>query len=474
MEVNLNIPNGSDTQCAHGRSGLLCGTCQPGLSLSIGSSHCLPCPSHWPANLIAIVIAALLAGILLVVFILVLNLTVAVGTLNGIIFYANILSIKNSTVQRFSSQNIATVFVSWLNLELGIDTCFFDGMDAFSKSLLQLIFPAYIIFLVIVIILISEYSSKISNIIGKRNPVATLATLILLSYTTLLNSVITSLSYAILNYPDGSRRTVWLADASIDYLRGKHVGLFIIATIILIAGALYTVLLLSWQWLLRHQNLRLLKWINSPKLCHFIEPYHAPYAFKYRYWTGLLLLSRILLHLVSAVNITGDPRVNIFAASLIIGCLLLIKGMVATKVYKNRLADLTETIVYFNILALAAWTWYTLDAGKSQAIVAYISVMITFFLLVAVVTGHVYQYTSLFTMFKNTWLFKQVLDKMQFVRNRLNNVGKSKVNASEPQSRSIEGNQEHYEPTYTVIDVHDGQIYSGSYNFDVNIYCDHQ
>ena len=272
VEVNLNIPNGSDAQCAHGRSGLLCGTCKPGLSLSIGSSHCLPCPFHWPANLVSIVIAALLAGILLVVFILVLNLTVAVGTLNGIIFYANILSIKNSTFQRFSSPNIATVFVSWLNLEIGVDACFFDGMDAFSRSLLQLTFPAYIISFVIIIILISEYSSKFSNIIGKRNPVATLATLILLSYTTLLNSVITSLSYAILNYPDGSRRTVWLADASIDYLRGKHVGLFIIATIILIAGALYTVLLLSWQWLLRHQNFRLLKWINSPKLYHFIEP----------------------------------------------------------------------------------------------------------------------------------------------------------------------------------------------------------
>lgn len=91
---------------------------------------------------------------------------------------------------------------------------------------------------------------------------------------------------------------------------------------------------------------------------HFIEPYHAPYTFKHRYWTGLLLLSRVLLHLVSAVNTTGDPQVTILAISLIIGCLLLIKGMVAMKVYKNRLVDLTETIVYFNVLALAALTWY--------------------------------------------------------------------------------------------------------------------
>ncbi len=466
VEVNLNLPNGSDSQCANGRSGLLCGTCQPGLSLSIGSSHCIPCPSHWPANLAAIIIAALLAGIILVVFILLLNLTVAMGTFNAIIFYANVLAIKNSTFQRFSSPNIATVLVSWLNLEVGFDACFFEGMDAFSKSLLQLAFPTYIISVVIAIIIISEYSSKFSNIIGKRNPVATLATLILLSYTTLLNSVITSLSYAVLKYPDGSQRTVWLADASVDYLTGKHVGLFIIATIILIVGALYTVLLLSWQWLLRHQNFRLLKWINSPKMYHFIEPYHAPYTFKHRYWTGLLLLSRVLLHLVSAVNTTGDPRVNILATALIIGCLLLIKGMVATKVYRSKLVDLTETIVYFNLLALAALTWYTLDAGKSQASVAYISVLIVFALLMAVITAHVYWYTSLFTMFKSTWIFKQALVKIQVIKKQAKDVNESKSSTLEPQSKSIKGYQENSEPTFTVVEmVHmrDHQVCSGIY-----------
>ena len=471
MEVNLNFPNGSDAQCANGHSGLLCGTCQPDLSLSIGSSHCIPCPSHWPVNLIAIIIAALLAGILLVVFVLLLNLTVAVGTLNAIIFYANIVATRNSMFLQFASPNFATVFISWLNLEVGFDACFFEGMDAFSKSLLQLAFPTYIITLVVVIILISEYSSKFSNIVGKRNPVATLATLILLSYTTLLNTVITSLSYAILNYPDGSQRTVWLTDASIDYLSGKHVGLFIIAAIILIAGALYTVLLLSWQWLLRHQNFCLLKWIKSPKAYHFIEPYHAPYTFKHRYWTGLLLLSRVLLHLVSAVNTTGDPRVTILAISLIIGCLLLIKGMVATKVYKNRLIDVIETIVYFNVLAFAALTWYTLDAGKSQTIAAYISVIITFGLLFAVITAHVYQYTSIFTIFKNTWLFKQVLAKIQGVRNQAKNVDKSRLSISEPHSKTMEENSE---PTFTVVEVHDPQIYSGNYMYTLDANYDHQ
>ena len=172
---------------------MLCGTCQPGLSLSLGSSRCISCSAYWPANLAGILIVAFLAGIVLVALLLVLNLTVAIGTLNGIVFYANIVAVKSSTFLQFSTPYFATVFISWLNLEVGFDTCFFEGMDAFWKTLIQLAFPAYIIFLVLIVILISEFSDRFAGLIGKRNPVATLATLILLSYTKLLHTIIVSL-----------------------------------------------------------------------------------------------------------------------------------------------------------------------------------------------------------------------------------------------------------------------------------------
>ena len=41
--INLNLANGSDAQCANNRSGLLCSLCHPDLSLSLGSSRCVPC-----------------------------------------------------------------------------------------------------------------------------------------------------------------------------------------------------------------------------------------------------------------------------------------------------------------------------------------------------------------------------------------------------------------------------------------------
>lgn len=82
VQINLNTNKGADAQCANNRSGILCGVCQPGLSLSLGSSHCIQCPKDWYRWFIAIVIGSLLAGIVLVTLLMVLNLTVAVGMLN--------------------------------------------------------------------------------------------------------------------------------------------------------------------------------------------------------------------------------------------------------------------------------------------------------------------------------------------------------------------------------------------------------
>ena len=70
-------------------------------------------------------IANLIAGIAVVIFMLTLNLTVAVGTLNEILFYANIVAANADIyfIRFLSSNNIVTVFISWLNLDIGFDVC---------------------------------------------------------------------------------------------------------------------------------------------------------------------------------------------------------------------------------------------------------------------------------------------------------------------------------------------------------------
>ena len=126
---------------------------------------------------------------------------------------------------------------------------------------------------------------------------ATLVTLILLSYAKLLETCFKSLSVDILEYPDGSSKILWLPDAIVKYLSGKHIPLFIAAVLTLLVGLVYTALLFSWQWLLYLPRWRLFRWSRNPKIQTFIETYHTPYTPKHRYWTGLLLIVRIVLYL---------------------------------------------------------------------------------------------------------------------------------------------------------------------------------
>ena len=395
VKVNLNLPHGADSQCTNNRSGLLCGTCRSGFSLSLGSSRCITCPKLWPVTLAGIILGAAIGGIALVVLLLSFKLTVADGTLNGIIFYANIVGANVSIFLPLSTPNFITVIISWMNLEMGFDVCFFEGMDMFWKTLIQLAFPVYLIVLVALVIFISERSRRFAQRIGNRNPVATLATLILLSYSKLLNNVIVSMSSAVLKYPDGTSEVVWLPDASVGYLKGKHIALFLISLFILIAGVVYTVVLFCWQWFLQYQHWKVFSWTKHQKLCHFIEPYQAPYTAKHRYWTGLLLLVRVLLHMVSALNVNGDPQVTLLAIIVTVTLLLLIKGILATKIYTKWPVDVLETMMYFNIVTFAALSSYYHDTGKNQTAIAYISVTITLILLLIVIGYHVYKYSCL-------------------------------------------------------------------------------
>ena len=393
--VNLNQPNGTDAQCAFNRSGLLCGSCQPGLSLSLGSSRCLSCPSYWPGLFAAITVAGILAGIALVAILLLLNLTVAVGTINALVFYANILAANNYIFFPFAKQNPATVFISWLNLELGIDTCYFQGMDAYAKVWLQLAFPTYVLFLVIMVIVLSQTSSRFSHMIGTKNPIATLATLFIFSYAKLLQTVIRALSFGILKYPNGSHQLVWLPDASVKYFAGKHIPMFIASIFILLVGLAYTALLFTSQWLPRLPRWRIFRWIRDHRLHAFLETYCAPYYPKHRYWTGLLLSARIILYLVSAVNVSGNPRVSFTSILLVVGSIVLIKCFISNKIYHKWPIDVLETFFHFNIIFLAILTWYTLDVDGVPNNITYTSISASFILVLVIISYHLYTYTTI-------------------------------------------------------------------------------
>ena len=389
IEINLTVQGGADAQCEYDRSGKLCGICKPGLSLSVSSPRCLPCSRYWPIVFVVIVLAALLLGMALVALLPILNLTVAAGTLNGLIFYANIANANSIIYLPNGQPKFVTTFIAWLNLDLGIDVCFFDGLDAYWKTWLQLVFPAYLVFLVIAVITISKWSTKFSQLVGKRNPVATLATLILLSYTKFLHIIIAALSFTILHYPDGSSQVVWLPDATVSYFLSKHSALFIVALFILIVCTVYTILIFSWQWLLYLQDKKYFRLLLRQKLSLFVEPYQVPYTPQHRYWTGLLLLARIVIYLTSAVNVSSDPSISLLVTGIVVSFLLFLKGYFGN-IYRNWLIGSLEVGCYLNIVLLSFITLFLLNNNGRLLATAYISGLTTLALTLIVLAYHIF------------------------------------------------------------------------------------
>ena len=99
-ELSLTDPS---AQCSFNRTGTLCGQCKGNYSQMLGSFDCQECSNLW---ILLIVPLTLLSGVLLVIFLMTLNLTVASGTLNGLIFYANIIRANNTI---FFNTNTSTI-----------------------------------------------------------------------------------------------------------------------------------------------------------------------------------------------------------------------------------------------------------------------------------------------------------------------------------------------------------------------------
>ena len=194
-KLNLFYP---DLQCQFNRSGMLCSQCQYHLSMVFGSSRCMECTN---LSIILISVIVIIAGVLLVVLLYILNLTVTIGTISGITFYANIVSINDSVF--LVNENVfkpLKVFISFINFDLDIETCFYNGMDSYVKMWLQLVFPFYLILIALAVIIASRYSSRVLRLTYSRS-LPVLATLFLLSYTGVLRGVLTFLfSYSTITH----------------------------------------------------------------------------------------------------------------------------------------------------------------------------------------------------------------------------------------------------------------------------------
>ena len=363
--LNFSTPN---SQCQFNRSGLLCGHCHQGLSTIFSSFHCQHCSSIY----LFLIVPIAVTGLVLVLMLFVLNFTVTDGTINGFILYVNIISINTPVVFKELNHFTPTyTFISLANLDLGVQTCFYNGMDDYAKMWLQLAFPFYLIFIATLIIITSRYSTTIQRLTARR-ALPVLATLFLLSYTKILRIVSSVLFFysTITHLPSKHTTLVWSVDANVPLFGVRFTILFIMCLILFLILVPFNVILLFTRTLSRF------RFINKFK--PLLDAYQGPYKDKFYYWSGLQLLIRAMFFGISSL----DRNINIAISILLLSAIIGLHGVMQP--FKIKYKNYQELLLFFNLHGLYVSLLYSQDIANSTAINVAITVSAIYFSFVIV------------------------------------------------------------------------------------------
>ncbi|KAL5497495.1 hypothetical protein EMCRGX_G013971 [Ephydatia muelleri] len=398
-----------DELCNGGRTGIICGSCHGNHSVIFGSSQCTICSNMW---LITLVMFAGL-GALLVAALFFLNLTVTQGTLYGLIFYANMIQINSSI---FFHQAIPSLqmIVSFMNLDLGVPMCFYDGMDDVDKAGLQFVFPAYLLILTLIVIVTCHYCLQRSPttstssclyrfpiIIGER-AVGILCTLMYLSYSKLLRTVIDIFTYSTVHLPSGDMY-VWFYDGNVEYLQGKHATLFVMAVVTCTLFLLPYTFALTFIPIIEQysEHNRLFNYLH--KLANKFKPvndaHYAPYKGEWRWWLGARLWLVVVMYSLNPVYSSDNPSLLLSIQATLVMLFMLVQANIQpfgqplqkmdkcnrhTSAY-NKLYNCLDLMYLLNYTALAMSMSYILGKSSNETQIS-VSVLVGLYVAMLLVT----------------------------------------------------------------------------------------
>ena len=370
--LNFSTPN---SQCQFNRSGLLCGHCQQGLSTVFSSLYCQQCSNGY----LLLIIPIAIIGLIVVFLLFYLNLTITDGTINAFILYANIISI-NSPIFFSQTDQFSPVytFISLANLDLGIQTCFYNGMDDYAKMWLQLAFPFYIIFIAILIIITSRYSTTIQRLTARR-ALPVLATLFLLSYTKILRIVSNVLFFysTITHLPSKHTTLVWSVDANVSLFGVRFTILFIVCLILFLILIPFNVILLFTRTLSRFRIINRFK--------PLLDAYQGPYKISYYYYTGVQLLIRVIFFALSSL----ERNINLVLGTILLSMLIGIHGIISP--LQNKMKNFQELLYIINLQILFVVALY--DDKVTSPIIVNILFGIAAFHFVLIIMYHIFTYS---------------------------------------------------------------------------------
>ena len=340
-DTNISVRNNSldfDLQCRQGlnRGGVLCGSCLDGYSNVLGSLRCRKCSNQSAA----ILLLFLLLGALLIAFLVIFPVNLSSGYLNGILFWANIVSLYERVLSPSETGSRVAVLANWLTLNWGIETCFHDHMSALELSWWDLSFPIYLFLLMVS--LRSLFKLKCCHIRAKTAfaTIEAFATLLIMCYVSILQSSFQLISPVSIFTDDNQRLVRWAGDPTVPFFTRAHGLLAFTACVLIIVYIIPIPLIFLFPTLL-YSN----KFLKKYK--PFYDTFWNPFKPRFRFWLGLRLIFRWVPFIVASFT---NPPTSTFVTGLFLTLLLFLQ--LQFQPFQSKWVNALDSLFLLNLVLL--------------------------------------------------------------------------------------------------------------------------
>ena len=239
------------------------------------------------------------------------------------------------------------LIISLLNLDLGFEVCFYDGMTEYAKLWLQFAFPIYLILLTSFLLLLRKHLRCVKRI-TRHNGNTTMAIILLMSCNKIVAACQSLLLYNCLSYLTSDKSMyLWSVYPSIPLFSTQYLLYFIFCLILVI-----TLIIL----IITH--------VFSKKCIernHFIlDAYQGTLKEKHIHWSIIELLLRFITIGFSVLNKQLSVLLNLIALIVFACCL----GF--TSPFRDKKTTLFECTFTFNLLCIFLCASYYGDSKTAK------------------------------------------------------------------------------------------------------------
>ena len=329
-------------QCRPHRSGIACGSCKEGYTLSFDSVECVHVEDCSTGGTILVLVLVLLYWIVIIAAVFsMMHFKVPIGYLYAIAYYYSVVDLLlnqnwylsnalNTTINVLSS--VAKIIPQFLG-----QFCFITNMSGIDQQFIHYIHPVAVSLFLGMITVLARRSRRLSLKIS-AGIIHVICCLLLLSYTSLATTSLLLMRPLVFHDVD---KIYTYVSPDIEYFHGRHLVYAIVAVLVTIVIVIGLPLLLALQPFLNRK-------INFIKIKPLLDQFQGCYKDKYRYFAAYYMICRLVIITIIIANISND---FILQYSLITACVITDLIHQILKPYSNPLLnDFDGTILHLMVL----------------------------------------------------------------------------------------------------------------------------